>query len=155
MKDVLISIKGSQHAPGEAPVPNEENTIQLVTDGHYQFGDNCSWFSYRESPLTGMEGTTTTFFLKNGLVTMVRKGSVNGELKFQKGERHCFLYNTPFGGMTMGIRTQRLKTDLNEHGGSMDIIYTVDMNEVPLGKNVFQIDVKEVAEAEEGEEAHE
>ena len=152
MKDVLISITGSQHAPGEPPVMNGDNTIQLVTDGHYQFGDGSCWLSYRESPLTGMEGTTTTFLVKDDLVTMVRKGAVNGELKFQKGERHCFLYNTPFGGMTMGIRTHRLKPDLGEHGGRMDIIYTVDMNEVPLGRNVFQIDVKEVPESDKGEE---
>ena len=132
MKDVLISITGIQHAPGEPQVPGEDNTIQLVTDGSYQFGDGNCWFSYKESPL-------------------VRKGSVNGELKFQKGERHCFLYNTPFGAMTMGIRTQRLKTNLDEHGGSMDITYTVDMNEIPLGKNVFQIDVKEVPEKDKGE----
>ena len=52
----------------------------------------------------------------------------------------------------MGIRTQKLKTNLGEHGGSMDITYTVDMNEVPLGKNVFQIDVKEVPESDKGEE---
>lgn len=152
MKDVLISITGSQHAPGEPPVMNGENTIQLVTGGSYQFGDGDCWLSYKESPLTGMEGTTTTFLVKGDLVTMVRKGAVNGEMKFQKGERHCFLYNTPFGGMTMGIRTQRLKTNLGEHGGSMDIIYTVDMNEVPLGRNVFQIDVKEVPESDKGEE---
>ena len=152
MKDVLISITGSQHSPGEPPVQNEDNTIQLVTDGRYQFGDGGCWLSYRESPLTGMEGTTTTFLVKGDLVTMVRKGAVNGELRFQKGERHCFLYNTPFGGMTMGIRTQQLKTNLGEHGGSMDITYTVDMNEVPLGRNVFQIDVKEVPETDKGEE---
>lgn len=152
MKDVLISITGSQHAPGEPPEMNGDNTIQLVTDGHYQFGEGSCWLSYRESPLTGMEGTTTTFLVKGDLVTMVRKGAVNGELRFQKGERHCFLYNTPFGGMTMGIRTQKLKTNLGEHGGSMDITYTVDMNEVPLGKNVFQIDVKEVPESDKGEE---
>ena len=152
MKDVLISITGSQHAPGDPPVMNEDNTIQLVTDGRYQFGEGSCWLSYRESPLTGMEGTTTTFMVKGDGVTMVRKGAVNGELRFQKGERHCFLYNTPFGCMNMGIRTHRLKTNLGEHGGSMDIIYTVDMNEVPLGKNVFQIDVKEVPETDKGEE---
>ncbi len=151
MKDVLISITGSQNAPGEPPVMNEENTIQLVTNGRYQFGDGSCWLSYRESPITGMEGTTTIFMVKGDQVTMVRKGAVNGEMRFQKGERHCFLYNTPFGGMTMGIRTQRLKHNLGEHGGSMDIIYTVDMNEVPLGKNVFQIDVKEVPETDKGE----
>ena len=39
MKDVLISITGSQHAPGEPTVMNEDNTIQLVTDGQYQFGN--------------------------------------------------------------------------------------------------------------------
>ena len=100
MKDVLISITGSQHSPGEAPVLNEDNTIQLVTDGRYQFGEGSCWLSYKESPLTGMEGTTTTFFLKGDLVTMVRKGSVNGEMKFKKGERLTplfFPFITPHG----------------------------------------------------------
>ena len=152
MKDVLISITGSQHPPGEYPVTDEDNSIQLVTGGRYQYTDTSCLLSYQESPLTGMEGTTTTFMVRDGLVTMVRRGSVNGEMLFQKGRRHCFLYETPFGAMTMGIRTQRLKTALGEHGGSMDITYTVDMNEVPLGKNVFQIDVKEVPESDKGEE---
>ncbi len=151
MKDVLISITGSQHPPGEYPVTDEENSIQLVTGGRYQDTDTSCLLSYQESPLTGMEGTTTTFMVRDGLVTMVRRGSVNGEMLFQKGRRHCFLYEAPFGAMTMGIRTQRLKTALGEHGGSMDITYTVDMNEVPLGKNVFQIDVREVPESDKGE----
>ena len=50
MKDVLISITGSQHSPGETPVLNEDNTIQLVTDGRYQFGEGSCWLSYKESP---------------------------------------------------------------------------------------------------------
>ena len=151
MKDVLISITGSQLAPGEYPAADEDNTIQLVTGGSYQYGDEGCLLSYKESPLTGMEGTTTTFLVRDDRVTMVRRGSVNGEMRFQKGQRHCFLYETPFGAMTMGIRTQRLKTALGEHGGSMDITYTVDMNEVPLGKSVFQIDVREVPASNKGE----
>ena len=152
MKDVLVSITGSQHAPWLPPVVTDSNSIQLVTGGSYQYGGGNCQLSYQESPLTGMEGTTTTFLVRDDNVTMVRKGAYNAELCFRPGERHCFLYNTPFGSMTMGIRTQRLKTALGEHGGSMDITYTVDMNNIPLGKNFFQIDVKEVPDADKGEQ---
>ena len=153
MKDVLISIRGTQHP--NHPEPGADNSpvsVELVTGGSYEYCGEGSWFTYEESELTGMEGTQTTFKLEDGLVTLTREGAVNTQMLFQKGRRHVFLYDTPFGAMTMGVDTQRLTADLDEHGGRMDIIYAVDIDSVPLGKNTFRIDWKEIAEHTEGEE---
>ena len=152
MKDVLISIRGTQHP--HHPEPGADNSpvsVELVTGGSYEYCGEGSWFTYEESELTGMEGTLTTFKLEDGLVTLTREGAVNTQMLFQKGRRHVFLYDTPFGAMTMGVDTQRLTTRADEHGGRMDIIYAVDIDNVPLGKNTFRIDWKEVAEKTEGE----
>ena len=143
MKDVIISIRGTQHSlqPGEEQGPE---SVELVTDGRYEYGDGASWFSYRESEITGMEGTVTTFRLEDGKVTLTREGAVNSQMLFQKGRKNVFLYDTPFGAMTMGVDTHHLRTVADEHGGKLDIIYSVDVDNVPLGKNVFRIDWKEV-----------
>lgn len=144
MKDVIISIRGTQRSyrPGEEGEKPE--SVELVTDGRYEYGMDASWFTYLESEITGMEGTVTTFRVEPGLVTLTREGSVNSQLLFQKGRKHVFLYDTPFGAMTMGVDTQQLRTETGEHGGRLDIVYSVDVDNVPLGRNTFRIDWKEV-----------
>lgn len=152
MKNVLISIRGTQRP--NHPQPGADNSpvsVELVTGGSYEYCGEGSWFTYEESELTGMEGTLTTFRMEDGLVTLTREGSVNTQMLFQKGRRHVFLYDTPLGSLTMGVDTQRLSTRADEHGGQMDIIYAVDIDNVPLEKNTFRIDWKEVAEKTEGE----
>lgn len=144
MKDVIISIRGTQRSyrPGEEGEKPE--SVELVTDGSYEYGMDSSWFTYLESEITGMEGTVTTFRVEPGLVTLTREGSVNSQMLFQKGRKHVFLYDTPFGAMTMGVDTQQLRTETGEHGGRLDIVYSVDVDNVPLGRNTFRIDWKEV-----------
>ena len=144
MKDVIISIRGTQRSyrPGEEEEKPE--SVELVTDGRYEYGMDASWFTYLESEITGMEGTVTTFRVEDGMVTLTREGSVNSQMLFQKGRKHVFLYDTPFGAMTMGVDTQQLRTETGEHGGRLDIVYSVDGDNVPLGRNTFRIDWKEV-----------
>ena len=66
MKDVVISIRGIQRSfhPGEEEQGPE--SVELVTDGRYEYGRDASWFTYQESEITGMEGTVTTFRVEDG-----------------------------------------------------------------------------------------
>ena len=139
MKDVLISISGTQSSQDGG-----DEQIELVTDGQYQYGDEESWFTYNESSLTGMEGTKTTFRLEKDRVTLTREGSVNSQMMFQDGKKNVFLYDTPYGAATMGVDTKSLKTHADEHGMKMDIVYSVDVDNIVLGRNVFKINVKEI-----------
>ena len=79
-------------------------------------------------------------------MTLTREGAVNSQMLFQKGRKHVFLYDTPFGAMTMGVDTQQLRTETDEHGGQLDIVYSVDVDNVLLGRNTFRIDWKEVGD---------
>ena len=56
MKDVIISIKGTQN-----DADGEDSEIELVTDGQFSFENGEGVFSYMESELTGLEGTKTSF----------------------------------------------------------------------------------------------
>ncbi len=58
MKDVVISIRGIQRSfhPGEEEQGPE--SVELVTDGRYEYGRDASWFTYQESEITGMEEMT-------------------------------------------------------------------------------------------------
>lgn len=137
MKDVIISIIGTQR------MEDGTESIELVTDGKYSFDDDKSVLTYMESEITGMNGTKTTFEVGKNLITMIREGTVNSQMIFEKGKKHVFLYETPFGAATLGVNTHRIKSGLGEHGGDMELEYAVDVDNMRLGTNAFRINVKE------------
>lgn len=138
MKDVIISIKGTQNDPN-----GEDNEIELVTDGYFAFENGEGMLSYMESELTGLEGTKTSFTISPMGVVMTREGSLNSRMVFEEGKKHNFLYETPFGSATMGVNTKSISVSLNEHGGDMEIDYIVDFQHSIVGHNMFKINVSE------------
>lgn len=136
MNKVMISITGKQENEGE----NE--TVELLTEGEYEYSEELSRFIYQESSLTGMEGTTTTFSVVPGEITLTREGTVTSQMLFRKGEKHFFLYDTPYGACTMGISTHRLKAELNAAGGHLEISYTLDIDNVKISRNEFIIEIR-------------
>ena len=141
MKNVLISIEGLQLDPD-----GEENGVEFVTDGVFEFINGQGSFSYMESELTGMEGTKTSFSITPVSVVMTREGSLSSRMVFEEGRKHNFIYETPFGATTMGVNTKSISFDLNESGGSMEIDYVVDFQQSVVGRNMFKINVREQKE---------
>lgn len=136
-KNVIISIKGTQTTDDDSDV------YELVTDGTYSFSDTSYKFTYMESELTGLEGTKTTFQIDNGQVVLTREGAFNSQMVFEKGKKHYFLYDTPYGSTTMGVDTHKFSAGLGEHGGNIELSYAVDLDSVILGKNNFEINIRE------------
>lgn len=145
MKDVVISITGVQQSQ------NGPQAIELVTQGQYGVERDKICLSYQETELTGMDGTQTTFTVHPKRVEVERKGSVNAQMVFQEGQKHFFLYETPFGAATMGINTNRVQCKLGDRGGYMQIDYTIDMENSVVGRNRFHIFVKETEKSHIGD----
>jgi Uncharacterized protein conserved in bacteria len=141
MKDVIISIKGTQNDP-----VGGDNIIELETDGVFAFENGEGELSYMESELTGLDGTKTSFTISPMGVVMTREGSLNSRMVFEEGKKHCFLYETPFGSATMGVNTTSISVSLDEHGGDMEIDYIVDFQHSVVGHNMFKIKVSEQKE---------
>lgn len=141
MKNVIISIKGTQNEPH-----GEDNVIELVTDGVFSYENGEGMLSYMESELTGLEGTKTSFTISPMGVVMTREGSLNSRMVFEEGKKHCFIYETPFGSATMGVNTTNISVSLDEHGGDMEIDYIVDFQHSVVGHNMFRINVSEQKE---------
>ena len=141
MKDVLITINGSQQYSG-----GDGDSVEFITDGQYAFGRNGAMFTHMESPLTGLDGTKTTFLVRSGAVTMNRSGTVTSRMLFEEGQHHRFLYETPYGSATMGIETRLIRSALGEHGGELEILYSTDIEHNLIGTNRFLITIREQKE---------
>lgn len=135
---VLLSIRGEQYFDDIDPDGTElmtEGTMELPEDGRVLL-------SYQETELMGMEGTTTTFEVKGSQVILTRTGKVNSQMVFEEGRQHTSLYETPFGELTVDIQTSRLRHNLSERGGVMDIKYSIAVEHTVTGRNCFKIRVR-------------
>ena len=134
---VLLSIRGEQYFDDIDP-----DATELMTDGTLEVTEDGLVLSYEESELTGMEGTTTTFEVKGPRVTLTRSGAVNSQMVFEEGRQHTSLYETPFGELSVDIQTGRLRHNLTERGGIMEIQYSIAVEHTVTGRNCFKIRVK-------------
>ncbi len=138
-ENVIISIKGTQHYENAEP-----GLVELVTLGSLKRDEDGVTITYEESELTGMEGTTTKVRIEDEgpRVTLLREGSVNTQMIFQLGQRYLSLYETPYGSMSVGIDTRRLKNTVGETGGDLEIDYDIEFNNLLAGKNLFRLNVR-------------
>ena len=137
--NVIISIQGQQAYENQ-----EKETIELVTEGRLEEdGDAGFTLSYQESELTGLEGTLTTFQIEKDRITLLRVGEVNSQMVFEEGRRHLSMYDTPYGALSVGISTRRMRYDLGNTGGSIEINYAIEIDHAVAGENLFRIQVRE------------
>ena len=138
-KSVIISIRGIQSLNDDPP-----EVVELVTEGRLMdCGDAGYTLSYQVSEITGLEGTLTTFQVEPDCITLMRMGEFNSQMVFQPGRRHFSMYNTPYGALSIGINTKKMRADLDESGGQIEINYAIEIDHAVAGENAFHIDVRE------------
>lgn len=135
--NVIISIKGSQSGD------QGSDEIELVTEGKLiRRGEGSYIVSYEESELTGLEGTTTTLDIEGSRVTLLRQGALNSQMVFEEGRRHLSMYETPYGSLSIGINTRRMKNTVGESGGDLEIDYAIEVDNLMAGRNLFKMNVR-------------
>jgi len=139
MKDVIISIKGTQRDRDGKPA-----VIELETDGRYAYRDGRAELDYMESLATGMDGTHTAIAVTPEGVTITRDGAVNMKTMFIMGEKNLFMYRTPYGAVSMGVDTRLVRSTLGEHGGGLEIRYNVDSDNALISRNALEINVRDM-----------
>lgn len=137
--NVIISIKGSQLYAESGP-----DDIELVTTGTLKRDGRGGYIiSYQESELTGLEGTTTRLHIEGPRVTLLREGSVNSQMVFEAGQRHLSMYETPYGSLSVGVNTRRMRSTVEDAGGELEIDYAIEIDNLLAGHNLFHMSVKQ------------
>lgn len=138
-KKCIISIKGLQ-----TYVNGDDNTdIELLTEGIFYKSDGVYFCEYKESEITGLEGTDTTIEIGNNYVSLERSGAVNSQMLFMEGRKTSSIYNIHFGELLIDIYTENLDISIDENGGYLNVDYILDINNATTGKNKFEITIKE------------
>ncbi len=136
-KNVLITVKGNQQ------YSDDSDSIELITEGkYYKKGDNY-FITYKETELTGMEGTTTTLKVSEDKVTLMRFGTNNSQLIFEKGEKNLCHYETPHGSFTVGVFTNIMDVNINDTGGEIKIDYYLEIDQMQTVNNDLCVQIRE------------
>lgn len=138
MKKILVKVKGTQVVDGESAV------IELTTEGTLREFEGDYIITYSDDPTeSGTQTKTQLTIQKNGTVILDRRGDLNSRLIITEGERNNCLYAIPQGSMTLGIYGKQVKSNMSSCGGSLKMVYSIDMNLTPLSDNKVEIFVEE------------
>ncbi len=135
MEKIMINIDGTQNFGN-----GDTNNVELTTEGELIVGDNSYTLKYKESELTGMEGTITEITVgEDGIVNLVRSGTVNSNLVFEEGKRHLSYYDTNDGAFSIGVFASYVDTVLERNYGEISITYAMDVDDKPIGENEIRV----------------
>lgn len=115
-KKAIISIASCQ-------MKSEEHVIEVVTPGEFLVNDDSFEAFYKETEVSGMDGTDTKLFIKEDVVILEREGTTATKMEFKKDTNSVALYNTPYGMLELQIITKELDINIDENGGEIFINY--------------------------------
>lgn len=120
-----------------------EDTMEMMTEGDLYREHNTSCVTYKESEVSGMEGTTTTLKLEDGKVSVIRLGTVNSIMEFEEGTTSLTTYATPYGEMIMGVRTKGICVDYDDDKDPVHvkINYAIEVQGVTNSENRLNIKI--------------
>ena len=127
----------------EPRVPHAPEHAEMTVEGNYLDNGTRVSITYKESELTGLEGSVATVsFQKNdpGVISMLRSGSVKTALVFERGRRHHCVYQTPIMPFEVGVYTKKVHNGI-EKEGVLEMDYTVEIRGAQAERTKFQMRV--------------
>ena len=136
-KNVVLSIRGRQTYQDQEP-----DVIELVSEGTMEQAGDTWNISYEESDLTGLTGVTTTFRVEPEKITLTREGKLFSQMVFQEGVFHDSLYQMEFGALMITVCATKVRYDLHENGGTIDLVYGIEIENTAAGVIDYHLEIK-------------
>ena len=137
---VVLSVRGVQRYEDQEP-----EIIELTTEGTMERQKEVWELSYEESDLTGLAGVTTAFRVGKRGVVLKRTGKLQNQMIFMEGRRHKSLYQIDIGALMIAVRATSVKSDLTEQGGTVDIVYNIEIEDTAMGTMEYHLTVNPVS----------
>ena len=137
---VMLHIRGTQNYHDQDP-----DIIELTTEGTLEKQKEVWEISYEESDLTGLAGVTTAFRVGPRGVVLKRTGKLENQMIFMEGRRHESLYQIDIGALMIAVRATSVKSDLTEQGGTVDIVYNIEIEDTAMGTMEYHLTVNPIS----------
>ncbi len=138
MENVFVTVIGTQKDGY-----GEKDRIELATVGQSYQKNGIHYITYRESAISGMEGSTTVLKLYPDHITLVRMGNIEHKQEFRLGQRSHSTYITPFGSLKMSVLTKKLQICRRENQTVVHITYELAINGEWQSDNTLSVTIRE------------
>jgi uncharacterized beta-barrel protein YwiB (DUF1934 family) len=139
VRNVFISVKSLQ-----VDTEGETSELTLVAEGKYYEKAGYKYITYKETEVTGLEGTTTCLKLGCGEVTVIRLGSIEAKQVFVMGSIHHCTYVTPHGAFELAVTPLVVEEQVHAGEGYVRLEYDLEMNGRPFSRNILLIKIQSV-----------
>ncbi|MBI6874050.1 DUF1934 domain-containing protein [Clostridium aciditolerans] len=134
-KRAIISVSSKQKS-------DENDLIEVVTPGDFYEKDGSYYAVYKETEISGMEGTTTTLKISDDKFSIIRMGSTSAKMEFDKKAKSVSMYNTPYGTLELKIETKTLSVNVGEKGGDIQVNYNLTVSGQTPHNTQLKINIK-------------
>jgi uncharacterized beta-barrel protein YwiB (DUF1934 family) len=139
-KDVLITIEGLQHGSEEAPVTTTAyGTYHLTNGWHY--------ITYDDISTEGEAATKNTIKIKLDQIILTKKGTQLTQMNFELKETTQANYQTPYGSLTLEIKTTKILIMASEENIEVKLDYSLSTEDSPLSDNSLTIQIQKFKKA--------
>lgn len=128
---------------------NEEQKIEISTEGVLVHEDGRFSVRYDETELTGMEGSVTVVEFSDddpSTVTMTRSGSASASMIFKENSRYMSTYETGIFPIEMCVATKSVCNEITENGGTVTIDYTIEIHGVCMERTYLMLTASPINE---------
>lgn len=134
-KKAIISVCSKQSE-------DKDDVIEVVTPGSFYKKDDTYYAIYKETKISGMEGTTTTLKMSENKFSLIRVGSTTSRMEFYKGKENISMYDTPYGTLELKTKTKKLVINLDDEGGKVYIDYDMSISGQNSQSTLLEINIK-------------
>lgn len=121
---------------------NNEDTIQLITEGTIDKDDECFIINYDESDITETKGSKTRLKIYENKMLMVKIGNFSSKMEFQENVNYNTIYTTPYGAFNMDFLTTKYDYSLDINGrGIIYVEYKIIFAKSEEGFNKLKIEI--------------
>ncbi len=143
-KDVLVSLRGLQF---EAEEENEEIETIVPASYFYKEERQMHYLLYDEVVEGFEEHTRTKLKFCPAYLDLTRTGLINVHMLFEENKKNLTSYQTPFGGVLVGIDTKKIHIEQEKNRICCDVDYALDINYEYLTDCHIRIDVRPRSDA--------
>ena len=138
-ENYILSVLGKQYVDGQS------DKVELKTSAAYVTRNGSRYISYKEYDPQNPDRhyRTTVKIDPNNTVTVMKGGNESHHLILEKGKRHKCEYMTNFGSLTLGVYTEKVKNNLNDNGGELEVRYSIDIQSQLASTNELFMKIEE------------
>ena len=134
----IIRVSGLQMVEGTG-----EN-IEMLAHGKHYMKNNKHYLFYDDVEEEEGYRTKNTIKFDETCVEVIRKGTVNGKMVFEKGKNSQSLYSTPYGDLLVEVLTRKIALVHREKNVNLQIDYELYANNSKVSDSKIEIDVNEI-----------